>query len=144
MEGFMHCKPIIQIDGTFLYGKYTGKLLIATSIDANRHLFPLVFSLVEEETTYSWSWFFFAMRSHVTQRDGICLIYDRHEGIELASQNVKVGWTPPCAHYRYCLRHMANNFNEKYRNKVLKDLVYKARSQHQPRKFQLSWRNYIS
>ena len=88
--------------------------------------------------------FFFAMRSHVIQRDGICLIYDRHEGIELASQNVKVGWTPPCAHYRYCLRHMANNFNEKYRNKVLKDLVYKARSQHQPRKFKLSWRNYIS
>ena len=59
MEGFMHCKPIIQIDGTSLYGKYTGKLLIATSIDANRHLFPLVFSLFEEETTYSWSWFFF-------------------------------------------------------------------------------------
>ena len=59
MEGFMHCKPIIQIDGTFLYGKYTRKLLIATLIDANRHLFPLAFSLVEEETTYSWSWFFF-------------------------------------------------------------------------------------
>ena len=85
MEGFKHCKPIIQIDGTSLYGKYTGKLLIATSIDANRHLFPLVFSLFEEETTYSWSWFFFAMRSHVTQRDGICLIYDRHEGIDPAS-----------------------------------------------------------
>ena len=32
---------------------------------------------------------------------------------------------------------MARNFNEKFRNKVLKDLVYKVRSQYQPHKFQL-------
>ena len=50
IEGFKHCKPIIQIDGTFLYGKYMGKLLIATSIDANGHIFPLVFATVEEES----------------------------------------------------------------------------------------------
>ena len=43
VEGFKHCRPIIQIDGTFLYEKYIGKLLIATSIDANGHIFPLAF-----------------------------------------------------------------------------------------------------
>ncbi|RVW48743.1 hypothetical protein CK203_076086 [Vitis vinifera] len=48
VEGFKHCRPIIQIDGTFLYGKYMGKLLIATSIDGNGHVFPLAFAIVEK------------------------------------------------------------------------------------------------
>ena len=50
VEGFKRWRPIIQIDGTFLYGKYMGKLLIATSIDANGHIFLLVFAIVEEES----------------------------------------------------------------------------------------------
>ena len=31
---------------------------------------------------------------------------------------------------------MVSNFNDKYRNKILKDLVYRAGSQHQPRKYE--------
>ena len=55
VEGFKHCKPIIQIDGTYLYGKYKEKLLIATSIDTNGHIFPFAFAIVEEESKDSWS-----------------------------------------------------------------------------------------
>ena len=40
---FAHCRPIISIDGTHLYGKYKGKLLIAMAIDANNEIFPLAF-----------------------------------------------------------------------------------------------------
>ena len=29
IEGFEHCRPVMNIDGTHLYGKYKGKLLIA-------------------------------------------------------------------------------------------------------------------
>ena len=50
IEGFKSCRPLIQIDGTFLYGKYKRKLLIATSVDPNRHIFPLAFAIVEEES----------------------------------------------------------------------------------------------
>ena len=130
IEGFQPCKPINQIDGTFLYGKYTGKLLITTSINGDGHFFPISFALVEEETIDSRSWFLSTIRSHVTQRDGVCIIYDCHAGIKATLQNAKVGWTPPHGHHRYCLRHVTSNFNEKFRNKVLKDLVYKAGSQH--------------
>ena len=52
-------KPIIQVDGTFLYGKYKGMLLVATSQDGNRNVVPLAFALVEGETEQSWSWFLF-------------------------------------------------------------------------------------
>ncbi|KAL6339402.1 hypothetical protein AAG906_032934 [Vitis piasezkii] len=136
VEGFKHCRPIIQIDGTFLYGKYMGKLLIATSIDGNGHVFPLAFAIVEEESQDSWSWFLIALRHHVTQREGICLISDRHAGINAAVRNPSVGWSPPHAQHRYYLRHVVSNFNDKFKNKVLKELAYRAGCQHQPRKYE--------
>ena len=37
--GFAHYRPVISIDGTYLYGKYKGKLLIAMAIDANNEIF---------------------------------------------------------------------------------------------------------
>ena len=36
---------------------------------------------------------------------------------------------------RYCLRHFINNFNDKFHNKQLKTLAYRAGSQNQVRKF---------
>ena len=68
VEGFKQCRPVIQIYDTFLYEKYIGKLLIATSIDVDGHVFSLTFEIVEEESTNSWSWFFYTLRSHVKRR----------------------------------------------------------------------------
>ena len=45
IEGFEHCRPVMSIDGTHLYGKYKGILLIAMRCDGNNHLFPLSFSI---------------------------------------------------------------------------------------------------
>ena len=76
--------------------------------------------------------FFITLRHHVTQREGICLISDWHARINVAIRNPSVGWSPLHAQHRYCLRHVVSNFNDKFKNKVLKELAYKARSQHQP------------
>ena len=46
-EGFNHCQPILSIDGTHLYGKYKGTLMIAMGCDENNQLFPLEFSIIE-------------------------------------------------------------------------------------------------
>ena len=43
--------------------------MIATSIDANGHIFPLAFAIVEEESSNSWYWFIYILRSQVTQRE---------------------------------------------------------------------------
>ena len=48
--GFASCKPIIQINGTWLYGKYKGMLLMAVAQDGNNNIFPIAFALVEGET----------------------------------------------------------------------------------------------
>ncbi|XP_057755362.1 uncharacterized protein LOC130974504 [Arachis stenosperma] len=34
IRAFRHCKPVVQVDGTHLYGKYKGCLLVAVSQDA--------------------------------------------------------------------------------------------------------------
>ncbi|XP_019455154.1 PREDICTED: uncharacterized protein LOC109356284 [Lupinus angustifolius] len=47
IEGFAFCKPILQVDGTFLTDKYTGTLLIASSQDGNRRIFLVAFAIVE-------------------------------------------------------------------------------------------------
>ncbi|KAL5161541.1 hypothetical protein HKD37_07G018811 [Glycine soja] len=54
-EAFKYCKPIIQVDGTHLYGKYRGTLLMATSQDGNGGVLPLAFAVVEGETLTTWS-----------------------------------------------------------------------------------------
>ena len=68
IKWFKYCRPLIQIDGTHLYGKYKGKMLTALSIDANGHIFPIAFAIVEGENTSSWSWFLHALREYVTDR----------------------------------------------------------------------------
>ena len=45
IEGFEHCRPILSTDGTHLYGKYKGTLMIAMGCDGNNQLFSLTFSI---------------------------------------------------------------------------------------------------
>ncbi|XP_057740420.1 uncharacterized protein LOC130957591 [Arachis stenosperma] len=50
IKAFRSCKPVIQVDDTYLYGKYKGIFLVAISQDGNRNIVPLAFTLVEGET----------------------------------------------------------------------------------------------
>ena len=125
IDAFNFCKPILQIDGTFLYGKYRGTLLIATTQDGNSCCLPIAFAIVEGETLSAWSWFLALLRLHVTNRSGICLISDRHQSIKSAVANQHLGWQPPQAYHVYCIRHIASNFNHRFKNKKLKQDLLK-------------------
>ena len=56
IRGFRHCRPMISIDATHLYGKYKGKLLIAMATDGNNEIYPFAFAVVESESTGDGSW----------------------------------------------------------------------------------------
>ncbi|XP_061350070.1 uncharacterized protein LOC133295278 [Gastrolobium bilobum] len=86
-EAFEFAKPVIQIDGTHLYGKYKGKLLVATSQDGNDECLPNAFAIVEGETLEAWDYFLVNIRAHVTEMSNICLISDRHRSIISAVEN---------------------------------------------------------
>ncbi|KAF7824150.1 uncharacterized protein G2W53_022294 [Senna tora] len=60
-----HLKPILQIDGTFLYGKYSGKLLLAVGQDGNKKVLRLAFAIVEKENVLSWRWFLTQLCVHL-------------------------------------------------------------------------------
>ena len=47
IDGFKHCHLVLSIDGTHLYGKYKGTLLIVMGCDENNQLFPLTFAITE-------------------------------------------------------------------------------------------------
>ena len=93
IDGFNHCRPILSIDGTHLYGKYKGTLMIGMCCDGNNQLFPLTFAITEGENIHSWEWFLACIRNKVTQRMGLCVISYRHLGIMAAMTDVHLGWT---------------------------------------------------
>nr|KAJ0198666.1 hypothetical protein LSAT_V11C600319390 [Lactuca sativa] len=136
IKEFAHFRHVISIDGTHLYGKYTGKMLIAMGVDGNNQILPLAFAIVENESYDSWNWFLSYIKSHVVkEREGICLISDRHLGILKVVNEHGSPWLEPRGFHRYCLRHFINNFNDKFRKSELKALAYPVRSQNQVRKF---------
>nr|XP_025616263.1 uncharacterized protein LOC112708292 [Arachis hypogaea] len=53
VEAFKHCKPLISIGGTHLYGKYGETLLLAIVQDGNSNILPVAFALVEGENAES-------------------------------------------------------------------------------------------
>ncbi|XP_028124939.1 uncharacterized protein LOC114321901 [Camellia sinensis] len=130
IEGFKHCKPVINIDGTFLTGKYKGKLQIAVSWDANNHVFPVAFAIMEEERLDTWSWFLTCIREYVTQRTGLCLLIDKHGGI-LSAVNRSCWWQHPNGYHRYSVRHLASNYHAKYNNALLQDMITSAAYENQ-------------
>ncbi|KAH1213136.1 hypothetical protein GmHk_14G041148 [Glycine max] len=121
-EAFKYCKPIIQVDGTHLYGKYRGTLLMATSQDGNGGVLPLAFAVVEGETLTAWSGFLAHLREHVIDKNGICLISDRHASIKSTVANEALGWQPPHGYHVYCVRHIASNFNRRFNNAKQKEM----------------------
>ncbi|GFS30575.1 pectin lyase-like superfamily protein [Actinidia rufa] len=129
---------VIGIDGTFLYGKYTGVMLIAMAKTVTNNIFPLAFALVESENYRDWSWFIHNIRHLIVPGiEGVTLISNRHAAIISA---VKHEWETarlgqPIGIHRYCLRHFRSNYQKKFGNVKVKDLVWKAGTAHQVCKF---------
>ncbi|RYQ83925.1 hypothetical protein Ahy_B10g102812 [Arachis hypogaea] len=123
IRAFRHCKPIVQVDGTHLYGKYKGCLLVAVSQDGNNNIVPIAFAIVEGETSDAWHFFLSNLRQHVVTRDGVGLISDRYESINAAVERSNGAWSPPRAFHMFCIRHIESNFLRKFKAPYLQKLV---------------------
>ena len=126
IEGFEHCRPVMSIDGTHLYEKYKGTLLIVMGCDGNNQLFPLTFAITKGDNIDSWRWFLACIRNRVTQRTEICVILDRHLCIMAAMSDPHLGWAALSAYHRICMRHLASNFMTRFKDKLLKNLGCKV------------------
>jgi hypothetical protein len=125
IKGFLHCKPLVQVDGTHLYGKYKGTLLVAVSQDGNQNVVPIAFAVVEGETAEAWGFFLSFLRRHVVKDRVVGLISDRHASIKSAVDNSNGDWFPPKAHLRFCLRHIVANFIREHKKPGLGKMLMK-------------------
>ena len=146
MRVFQYCLPLLCIDGTFLTGKYKGTILTAIWVDGNNQVLPVAFAFVENENAEIWYWFFERVKAQVvSSRSNICLIIDRHAEILDAIEKLQhgTGAFPPIwpdVHSRWCMRHLAANFHDHFKNKDLMDLFKRLCSQNQQRKFNAIWK----
>ncbi|KAH1247195.1 hypothetical protein GmHk_06G017141 [Glycine max] len=69
IDAFAFCKPIVQIDGTWLYGRYKGTLLVAIAQDGANNIFPLAFAIVEGETSFLATTRSYKKTTRTTQHD---------------------------------------------------------------------------
>ncbi|RYR56763.1 hypothetical protein Ahy_A05g022453 [Arachis hypogaea] len=123
IRAFRHCKPVVQVDGTHLYEKYKGCLLVAVSQDGNNNIVPIAFAIVEGETSDAWYFFLSNLRQHVVTRDGVGLISDRHDSIRSAIERSNGAWSPPRAFHMFCIRHIESNFLRKFKAPYLQKLI---------------------
>ena len=57
IDEFQYCKLIVQVDETWLYGKYKGTLLVEVAQDGNNKILPIAFAVFKSESTGAWLFF---------------------------------------------------------------------------------------
>nr|ABA99869.1 transposon protein, putative, Mutator sub-class [Oryza sativa Japonica Group] len=147
INAFVHCRPVLCIDGTFMTGKYRGQILTAIGCDGNNQVLPMAFAFVESENTESWYWFLERVHIAVVRmRPNVCLIHDRHAGMLRAIDYLQNGWDEkglpakwPDVRSRWCMRHMGANFYKQFKNKHLMELFKRLCAQNQEKKFNELW-----
>ncbi|XP_057744866.1 uncharacterized protein LOC130962708 [Arachis stenosperma] len=110
IETFRNYKPLVSVDGTHLYGKYDGTLLVAIAQGRNSNIIPIAFALVEGENAESWSFFLSHLQQHITPQPVLLVISDRHNGIKATLEASDGGWLLPNAYRTFCIRHVVANF----------------------------------
>ncbi|XP_057730529.1 uncharacterized protein LOC130945850 [Arachis stenosperma] len=120
---FRHCKPLVHVDGTHLYGKYKGALLVAVAQDENQNIVLITFARVEGETADAWEFFLTNLRRYVVTIDGVGIISNRHTSIDAAIARSNGAWSPPRAWHMYCIRHIGSNLLRRFKAPYLHKLV---------------------
>ncbi|KAF6145363.1 hypothetical protein GIB67_016824 [Kingdonia uniflora] len=98
-------RPVVMIDRTFLKGRYRGTLLTTIAIDPSNHIFLLAFSIIDSETTESWTYFLEMFGSNFHGYDTrFAVISDRNPKIINVVPKVF-----PFAIHTFCAFHISNN-----------------------------------
>ncbi|VFQ62239.1 unnamed protein product [Cuscuta campestris] len=111
-QAWIHCFPILIIDGAFMKAYFRGTLLTACTQDANRQIVPLAFGICDAENNESWLWFLSNVKHSLIERSDICIISDRHDGILFAVDKVF-----PSIPHCYCTEHILRNLKGKFKGK---------------------------
>ena len=75
------CRRVIGLDGCFLKGQIKGEILIAIGRDANNHVYPIAWAVVNVENKQNWTWFLQLLVDDLGVADGkgLVVISDQHK-----------------------------------------------------------------
>nr|KAJ0228597.1 hypothetical protein LSAT_V11C100013270 [Lactuca sativa] len=127
------CRRVIGVDGCFLKGICRGQLLAAMGRDANNHIFPIAWAVVEVENKETWKWFLDLLLDDIEMGigHGLTLISDQHKGlIEVVKERV------PAAEHRQCARHIYANFKKRFKGEQYRKLFWAAAASTTQPKFE--------
>ncbi|XP_050935686.1 uncharacterized protein LOC127144160 [Cucumis melo] len=110
---------VISIDETSLKNKYSGTLLSASTFNANDHIFPLAFCVVDSENNSFSTWFCNQLKRIIGGRNEVVIVSNRHKSICKAIEVVF-----PNVLHCMCLVHLLKNLKLKYKRIV--DTVFHA------------------
>jgi len=78
----------MEVNSTFLKGRFVQTLLLAVGIDGNGHNLLLAWSIVESENKDSWTWFLTCLKTSIHECVGMTLISDWDKGLLTADELV--------------------------------------------------------
>ncbi|QHN94000.1 uncharacterized protein DS421_17g597510 [Arachis hypogaea] len=117
------CRPFLCLDGAFLKGYFGGQLLTAVAQDANNHLFPVAYGVVDAETKTNWKEFLEYLLDDIGDHRQFDwhFMSDKQKGLIPALQEVMPG-----VKHRFCTMHMWRNFNKRWKDLELKQLLFQC------------------
>ncbi|XP_062086147.1 uncharacterized protein LOC133792255 [Humulus lupulus] len=100
-------------------------------------MYPIAFAVVEIENKDSWSWFLDLLNVDfkIENSNHWSFIADKKKGLEQALKGLWDEGVPEAEH-RHCARHLEKNFSKIFRDKTLKDLLWKAAREVTIRRFE--------
>ncbi|XP_062086059.1 uncharacterized protein LOC133792158 [Humulus lupulus] len=120
-RGFRTCRPVLCVDGTFLKTKYGGQMLCAVALDANNHLYPVAFGIVDSENHDSWKYFMSKLKEAIGEVEDLAFVSDRHASITHALETIF-----PDAYHGACYHHISMNVVAKFKTDHCHVLMYNA------------------
>ena len=117
------CRRIIGLDGCFIKGYHTGKLLTAVGVDPNNQMYPIAYALVESECRDSWEWFLELLGKDLEINNSYAIVWitDKQKGLIDA-----IAQLFPNSEHRFCVRHMYNNFKSEHKGLLFKQILWAA------------------
>ncbi|XP_066387153.1 uncharacterized protein [Miscanthus floridulus] len=115
LHGFTNgCRPLLFLDKVPLKATNEYKLLVAAAVDADDGVFPVAFSVVEDENYESWVWFLmqlkFPIQNHSYAYNAMTFLSSGQKGLDAAVSQVFGD-----SHHAFCLHHIMEEFKGELR-----------------------------
>ncbi|RWR87935.1 hypothetical protein CKAN_01689900 [Cinnamomum micranthum f. kanehirae] len=124
-------RPMIAVDGSHLWGKYPGVLLLAVTYDGNHKLFPIAFAFAEAECRDSWEWFLTNLFMALGSPKNLTIVSDHQKGLVPALTNII-----PSARHCYCCHHIAENIKSVFSDFAIVMKFWRAAKAYRPCEFE--------